>query len=114
MTVNESENPVVVGREFTYTIQVKNNSREPDRQVGILIELPEGLEFKSISMPSDIKLPRITPNTFAEVRGKEPLPPIVLRVVAAKPGTPTLKVLVRSLRVPEGVSATQQTRVVAE
>ncbi len=114
VTVNESEDPVVVGRELTYRILVKNNSREADRQLGMVITLPEGLEFVSVSTPSDIDRTRIVPTTIAEVRGKEELRPIDVKFRATKPGNYTLKVLVRSLRVPEGITATQETRVVAE
>jgi hypothetical protein len=114
--IEESDDPVVVGKEITYRITVSNDARESDQRIGIVIEKPA--EFGDVTIrgtpPATVDATRIVIPTVAELRGREQLLPIELRVKPSKPGMYQLKVQVRSARVPDGVVVSEDTRVVAE
>jgi len=114
--IEDSDDPVTVGREFVYRITVSNESQEPDQRIGIVIEKPEELKFVNLrgTTGADVKATRIVLPSIAELRGREPLRPIELRVTPQKPGAFQLKVQVRSARVPDAIVETEDTRVVAE
>jgi uncharacterized repeat protein (TIGR01451 family) len=115
--IEDSDDPVVVGKEYTYRITLTNTSDQPDQAIGLTLEKPAELRFiRIVGDPrgARVEATRIVLPTIAELRGREGVRPFELRVVAEKPGTFQLKAQARSARVPQGVVETEETRVVAE
>lgn len=116
LDVEDSDDPAIVGRPFGYKINVRNESSSPDQFIGIVVELPPELKFdRIIGFPqgATVEGNRVVFKTITELRGGETLRPIDLRVIPQKPGKYQLKVLVRSARLKDGVSETEETTVVA-
>lgn len=117
LEVRDSDDPALVGRVVTYRINLKNESSAPDQLVQIIVDKPEELAFESVSRPppaTDIKSARIVFETIRELRGGESLQQIELKLRPTKPGKYPLKVTVRSARINEGVTVTEETTVVAQ
>jgi uncharacterized repeat protein (TIGR01451 family) len=115
--VLDTDDPVPVGQEFAYRITISNASDEPDQSIAVVIEKPAELDFgRLIGVPAGarVEATRIVLPSFAELRGRESLRPIELRVTAREAGEYQLRVRARSARVPDGVEATQSTRVLPE
>jgi uncharacterized repeat protein (TIGR01451 family) len=116
--IRDLDDPVVVDQIVTYRIDVTNQSREADQNVGIVIEKPAEFDYVDLrgaaGVTGNVTATRIVLKTIAELRGGEPLQPIQLRLKPRKVGSYTVKTIVKSARVPEGITATQETRVVAE
>jgi uncharacterized repeat protein (TIGR01451 family) len=115
--IEDSDDPVVVGREYAYRITITNASDAPDQAIGVVIEKPAELRFgrlMGVPQGAHIDATRIVLPTITELRGRESPRPIELRVVAEKAGNYQLRVQARSARVPDGVVETEETRVVAE
>jgi uncharacterized repeat protein (TIGR01451 family) len=114
LDLSSNANPALVGRDFTYRLDLKNESTEPDQAISILIEKPEELEFLRVSpVTATVRDKTRLTISIQALRGNEPLP-IDLRMRATKPGKYPLRVTVRSQRVPEGITKTLETTVVAE
>jgi uncharacterized repeat protein (TIGR01451 family) len=117
LEVRDSDDPVIVGRVVTYRINLKNESSTPDQFVQIIVDKPEELAFESVSKPPaaiDIKSTRIVFESIKDLRGGEVLQQIELKLRPTKPGKYPLKVTVRSARVKEGTTVTEETTVVAQ
>jgi uncharacterized repeat protein (TIGR01451 family) len=114
LEVRDSDDPAIVGRDVTYWINLKNESSAPDQLVQIIVDKPEELDFQKVSTTADVKSTRIVFQTIKELRGGETLRQIELKVRPTKPGKYPLKVTVRSARIKEGITVTEETTVVAQ
>jgi len=94
MTVADSRDPVMVGKELTYEIQVTNKGAEPEEQVRLVVYLPSQLD--------PVALGTTGPTSPAQEAGRVRFDPIGempagktvtyrVRTQAAKPGTVKVK-----------------------
>jgi uncharacterized repeat protein (TIGR01451 family) len=89
--LRENANPVPVGREVIFTLEIANERDTPDQDVVVRLTLPEGITFKAAEAPA--KPQAVSPDgrtidlaPIREVRPGEKLAPYRFRVTPQKPG----------------------------
>ena len=108
--------PIGVGMQVTYRIDLENQSKQADDDVLITLILPEGLKFKSLS-PGDkypvdsSSLGKFEIRPIRTVRASEKLTPLELKATGEKVGAYKVQVEVRSKRNPKAIVTEVTTRV---
>ncbi len=108
--------PIGVGMQVTYRIELENQSKQADDDVAITLILPEGLKFKSLS-PGDkypvdsSSLGKYEIRPVRTIRASEKLTPLELKATGEKVGAYKVQVEVRSKRNPKAIVTEVTTRV---
>ncbi len=108
--------PIGVGMQVTYRIDLKNESTQADDEVSITLILPDGLKFKSL-VPGN-KYPVISSamgkyelSPIKTIRASEELTPLEVKATGEKVGAFKFQVEVRSKRNPKPIVTEVTTRV---
>jgi uncharacterized repeat protein (TIGR01451 family) len=118
LTVSSLDNPVQVGDEVRYLVQLTNDRDASDKQVEVVAVAPEGMKIKGISSTQVRRVPvdasqsndRKWVMRFQELRAREAID-LKVTVVASEAGMKDFVVQVRSIRTPQGMQQTETTEV---
>jgi len=119
LDISELGDPIKIGETTTYLLTVHNERTVPDQDVVVEIELPPGLQFESVTGPTQLRSLSpdrriVTIGAIREMRADETLqPPYRLEVAGAQAGEHTLRVTVTSRLEPQGITAQENTTVYA-
>jgi len=117
MSVVDLRDPVSVGKEFTYEIRVTNNAQTSDRQVTLLVTVPDQMLVVRLgtSGPSkyDVDGQTIRFEPVAEIRSGETITYRV-RVLAQQPGEVQLRAQLTSQNVQQAITVEESTQVFAQ
>jgi uncharacterized repeat protein (TIGR01451 family) len=116
----DAPDPVTVGSEVTYLIDVTNAGMRADGDIVLSLTLPPGFTYKSLREPTGklqlhsigtVGSGRYELTPIAALKAGEKFGPITLKATATKTGKATLKIIVTSALNPRGIEATAETTV---
>lgn len=119
LDISELGDPIKLGETTTYLLTIKNERAVPDQDVVVRIELPPGLQFESVTGPTQLR--NLSPDrriatigAIREMRAGETLqPPYRVEVTGTQAGEHAVRVTVTSRFEPQGVTAQETTTVYA-
>ena len=117
VTAADNPDPVKVGGEVTYLIDVRNSGMEDDGDVVLTFTLPAGFTYKSMSKgatPLQVQVlsgGRRELSLVDPIKAGEKFGPISLKTTATKAGKATLKINATSALNPRGMDVTAETTV---
>ena len=117
ITAADNPDPVKVGGDVTYLIDVANAGRDNDGDVVLTFTLPAGFTYKSLSkgaVPLQVQFLSGGQRelTLADpIKAGEKFGPISLKATAAKAGRATLKINAKSALNPRGIEVNAETTV---
>lgn len=114
LSVADDIDPARVGSDVIYQIVLTNNSNQPDRQVLVTAQLPQGVTLQNVRLAGTARA-TISGRTLrfppiAELRANETVT-YEVRVRVDQPGSATVTADVTSLRQPSPVTAQTSTEV---
>jgi len=118
LTVNSFDNPVQVGDEVRYLIQLTNDRDASDKQVEVVAVAPQGMRIKGVVSRKIKRVPVDAAESneqkwvirFQELRAREAVD-LKVTVEATEPGMKDFTVQVRSLRTPQAIQESETTEV---
>jgi uncharacterized repeat protein (TIGR01451 family) len=120
VTIADNPDPVTLGREVAYRIDIANQATVADSDVIVTLSLPDGFTFRKMEESTGRLTPQpitggrnqyeLTP--IAGLRPGETFVPVTIRALAGREGKHTFRVHVKSARYPAGIEATAETTVV--
>ncbi len=117
LTLLDRDDPVRVGQPIRYSLSVRNNSSQPDSNVGLRFRLPAGVDVTRVAQRIAPRLPGFTREGdvvyLDEIRNLRPGETVDfdIVIVSNQPQSIEFTVESKSQLVPNGISASQQTRV---
>lgn len=118
LTVTSLDNPIQVGDEARYLIQLTNDRDASDKQVEVVAVAPAGMRIKGIRSQKVKRVPVVPTESneqkwvirFQELRARETVD-LKVSVEATEPGMKDFVVRVRSLRSPQARQESETTEV---
>ncbi|MBC7855014.1 MAG: DUF11 domain-containing protein [Pirellulaceae bacterium] len=116
VSVAASDEPIGVGMEVTYRIDLQNKSTLSDDDVAITLILPEGMKFKSLSPANTYAMISSSKGRYEiapiqTIGASEKLTSLDMKTTGEKVGSYKVQVEVRSKRNPKAIVAEVTTRV---